>query len=76
MKKYREAPDALLFCSQGTKSQLDQMGGLEVKTWYLELRITGELDEKIKKLVKATGDDDEEIVIKAIKEYVEARVSD
>lgn len=47
-----------------------------MKTWYLEFKITDDLDDKIQKLVDTTGDDDEEIVIKALKEYVEAKVPD
>ncbi|WP_274379437.1 hypothetical protein [Alkalihalobacterium alkalinitrilicum] len=43
-----------------------------MKIWYLELRIDEELNEK-KKIADITGEDDEEIVIKALKEYVEVR---
>lgn len=49
-------------------------GKYKMKTWYLELRIDEELNHKIKKLADLTGEDDEEIVFKALKEYVEARV--
>lgn len=47
-----------------------------MKTWYLELKITDELDGKIKELVDVTGDEDEEVVIKALEEYVKSRVPD
>lgn len=47
-----------------------------MKIWYIELNIDEELNDKLKNLVDLTGEDDEEIVLKALKEYVETRVSD
>jgi hypothetical protein len=47
-----------------------------MKKWYIELNIDEELNDKLKKLIDLTGEDDEEIVLKALKEYVESRVSD
>ncbi|WP_180960262.1 hypothetical protein [Neobacillus cucumis] len=42
-----------------------------MKKWYLELNIDDDLYGKLKKLIEQTGQDDEELVIKALKEYVE-----
>ncbi|WP_214795132.1 MULTISPECIES: ribbon-helix-helix protein, CopG family [unclassified Exiguobacterium] len=44
-----------------------------MKIWYLELRIDEELDDKLKKLAEATGEDDEEVVLKALKEYLKTK---
>lgn len=47
-----------------------------MKKWYLELNVDEELYDNLKKLIRLTGEDDEEIVLKALKKYVEDRVSD
>jgi hypothetical protein len=47
-----------------------------MKKWYLELNVDEELYDKLKKLIELTGEDDEEIVLKSLKEYVENRVLD
>ena len=41
-----------------------------MKIWYLELRIDDELDDKLKKLAEASEEDDEELVIKALRNYL------
>jgi hypothetical protein len=46
-----------------------------MKKWYLELNIDEELNNNIKKLINITGEDDEKIVINALKEYVESKLS-
>lgn len=46
------------------------------KKWYLELNVDEELNDKLKKFIDLTGEDDEEIVLKALKEYVENRLSE
>lgn len=47
-----------------------------MKKWYLELNVDEGLHDKLKNLMDLTGEDDEEIVLKALKEYVEKRVPD
>lgn len=44
-----------------------------MKIWYLELRIDNELDDKLKNLVDISGEDDEEIVLKALREYLKTK---
>jgi hypothetical protein len=38
-----------------------------MKKWYIELNIDEELNDKLKKLINLTGEDDEEIVLKSLK---------
>ena len=44
-----------------------------MKIWYLELKIDDELDDKLKKLAEVTGEEDEELVIKALRNYLEMK---
>lgn len=44
-----------------------------MKIWYLELRIDDELDDKLKKLAEVTEEEDEELVTKALRNYLEMK---
>lgn len=46
-----------------------------MKKWYLELNIDDELSNKIKKIVDVIGEDEEEIVIKALKAYLDLKLN-
>jgi hypothetical protein len=47
-----------------------------MKKWYIELNVDEQLYNKLMKLINLSGEDDEEIVLKALKEYVENKLSD
>lgn len=46
-----------------------------MKKWYIELNIDEELNDKLKKLMDSTGEDDEEIVLKALKAYLDIKLN-